>query len=310
VSAPAAGEAPLTDRLAVVVASRNRADLLARTLPRHLALPERPQVCVVDDASTDGTAAAVRAAHPQVRVVQLARNAGGAARNAGLEAVDVPYVALCDDDAWWEPGALATAVALLDRHPRLALVNAHILVGPTDREDPLCAEMARSPLPAADGQPGHPLLSFIACAVVVRREAVLAVGGFSPRLGIGGEEELLGWDLAGAGWLMSYVPQVLAHHDPPPSSGAARARARREVRVRNVLWTTWLRRPARAALARTVGELRRCPPDWTTVRGVARAVAGAPGIARERRVSPAHVEHMRRLLEDQQLRSPSRAYRR
>jgi hypothetical protein len=47
-------------------------------------------------------------------------------------------------------------------------------------------------------------VSFIACAVVLRRSAVLGVGGFSERFGIGGEEELLGWDLAralgGLGW--------------------------------------------------------------------------------------------------------------
>jgi hypothetical protein len=58
---------------------------------------------------------------------------------------------------------------------------------------------------------------FLACAVVLRGCAVLEVGGFSERLGVGGEEELLGWDLAGAGWLMSYVPEVIAHHHPPPN---------------------------------------------------------------------------------------------
>ena len=73
-------------RIAVVVASRNRRDVLLRTLPRHLALPERPRVSLVDDASTDGTAAAGRATLPEVEVIELARSVGGAGRNDGLRA--------------------------------------------------------------------------------------------------------------------------------------------------------------------------------------------------------------------------------
>ncbi|UGS38339.1 glycosyltransferase family 2 protein [Capillimicrobium parvum] len=297
---------PPPSRLTVVVASRNRRDTLLAGVARHVALPERPRVLVVDDASTDGTAAALRHAHPEVAVIELDRSRAAAARNAGLVAARTPYVALTDDDAWWEPGALAAAVELLDRHPRLAVVNAHILVGPDRRDDPLCTEMATSPLPPIDGVPGHALLSFIACAVVVRREAILGVGGFSARLVIGGEEELVGWDLAAAGWQMAYVPGVVAHHHPP--SGGRPRPERRVLQTRNALWLPWLRRPARAAAARTVRELRRCPPDLVSARAVVQAIAGLPGVLRERRVSPPHVEAMRRLLEDQQLTSASRGY--
>ena len=106
-----------------------------------------------------------------VDVIRLSRNLGGAARNVGMRAVGTPYVALCDDDSWWRPGALRLAADLLDRHPRLAAINARILVGADEHVDPSCEEMARDVLPPVGGQPGHPLLSFIACAVVLRREA-------------------------------------------------------------------------------------------------------------------------------------------
>ena len=292
-------------RIAVVVASYNRRERLLTSLPHHLALPEAPAVVVVDNASSDGTAEAVEAAHPGVTIVRTQENLGGAGRNVGVAAVRTPYVAFSDDDSWWTPGALARAADLLDADPRLAVVQAHILVGEDDRDDPMCLEMAESPLTAADGQVGHPILSWVACAVVVRREAFLAVGGFSGRLWLGGEEELVGWDLASKGWLMSYVPEVVAHHDPPPHRGRPE---RRELGIRNTLWTTWLRRPAHTAARRTVRNLRAFPNDRTTARGVGRAVAGLSWVLWERRVCPPHVEAMCRQLERQQLSSRSRRY--
>ena len=304
-STSAATDARPDPRVSIVVLSRNRRDMLLRTLPHHLSLPERPRVVVVDDASTDGTAEAVRSRVAGVEVIALERHMGAAARNVAMRSLDVPYVALCDDDSWWTPGALRRAADLLDEHPRLAVVNGHVLVGADERVDPQSEEMAESPLPRAGGQPGHPLLSFVACAVVLRRSAVLEAGGFSERLGVGGEEELLGWDLAADGWLMSYVPDIVAHHDPPPHNGRP---YRRETGIRNTLWVTWLRRPARAAAVRTARVLRRCPPDRHTARAVARALGGLPWVLRERRPSPPHVEEMRRLLEHQQLHSRARRY--
>jgi hypothetical protein len=164
--------------------------------------------------------------------------------------------------------------------------------------------MRASPLPRQPGQPGVPLLSFVACAVVLRRAAFLAVGGFAERLLTGGEEELVGWDLVAAGWQLSYLPEVIAHHCPPPApDGRA---ARREIGIRNLLWTTWLRRPLAPAAARTVRELARLPRDRVTARALGRTLAGAPWVLRARRVSPPHVERMRRLLDHDQ-RSPMEA---
>ncbi len=292
-------------RVSVVVITRDRVTDLLNAVAHLDALAERPRILVVDNGSSDGTPAAVRARFPDVEVVALPENRGAAARTVAVERVTTPYVAFADDDSWWAPGALTRAANALDAHPRLALVNAHILVGPAERDDPICLEMAASPLPAAPDQPGHPLLSFIACAAMVRRDAYLAVGGFHPRLSVGGEEEIVGHDLAGAGWQMSYLPDVVVHHHASINRDAHRRRA---TGIRNTLWTIWLRRPVRSALVRTARQLRRLPRDRVTLQGVAQALAGAPWVLRERRVSPPHVEEMRRMLEDQQLRSSSRRY--
>ena len=284
-------------RLSVVIATRNRRARLLDTLPHHLTLPEQPRVVVVDDASTDGTAGALVAAHPRVEVVRLRSSLGGAARNEGVRVTTTPYVAFSDDDAWWRPGALRMAADLLDAHPRLAVVQAHVLVGHDERDDVTCTQMRASPLRPIGDQPGCPILSFVACAVVIRRTAFDECHGFSPRLAIGGEEELLSWDLAAAGWQLSYVPEIIAHHHPPPAPGGRPLR--RETTIRNALWTAWLRRPAGAATRATIRTLARAPRDRTTARAVRRAVAEGAWLVRERRVSPPSVEQMLRQLEQQ-----------
>src|SRR5215207_6683861 len=114
--------------VSVVIATRDRAHELERTLRELAALPERPEVIVVDNGSRDGTPARAARAHPGARVIALGANHGAAARNAGVEASSGRYVAFCDDDSCWAPGALARAAALLDAHPQIGLLAARVLV--------------------------------------------------------------------------------------------------------------------------------------------------------------------------------------
>ena len=274
-------------RVAVVIATRNRGPELLGTLNRLLSLDERPRVVVVDNGSTDGTAELVLDRHPGVQVVGLRRNQGAAARTIGARLVDTPYVAFSDDDSWWAPGALGRAVELLDRHPRLAVLAARVLIGPGQRVDPVCQEMANSPLPPAADLPGPPVLGFIACGAVVRRDAFLEVGGFNARLGVGGEEELLSVDLAAGGWGLAYVDEVVAHHYPSPVRDPS---GRRRVQVRNALWSAWLRRPLGGAArqtARLAALALHQPGAWS---GLLLAMAGLPWVLRERRPVPRDLE--------------------
>ena len=293
------------ERVTVVVITHDRREELHRTLASLEALPERPHVIVVDNASSDGTADMVRTRHPEVTLLTPGENLGAVGRNLGVAAVDTPYVAFCDDDTWYDPGALQLAADLLDAHPSVAVVTAKIIVEPYGRVDAISDEMADSPLRRVPGIPGHPLLSFLAGVSVVRREAFQQAGGFSPRLWLGGEEELLASDLARAGWDMVYVPEVVAHHH---ASTARDSHLRRRHGIRNTLWFTWLRRPLPSAVRRTARLATRVPRDRITAYAVADALRGAPWVWRERRVVPAHVEHGYQQLEDMQLDGGARTY--
>lgn len=291
--------------MTVVVITRDRREELGRTL-RHLEdLAEQPPVVVVDNGSTDGSREMVRSTHQGVRLVALGCNLGAAGRNVGVALAATPYVAFCDDDTWWSSGSLARAAVLLDRSPRLAVVTARIVVEPDGQVDPMSAEMAASPLPRPADLPGAPLLSFLAGASVVRRSAFLAVGGFEPRLLIGGEEELLATDLAESGWAMAYVAELEVHHF---ASRLRDPHLRRRQGIRNTLWHTWLRRPAASARGRSRTLLASLPRDRVSAAALVDAVRAARWVAANRRpVSPA-TEAGLRMLEDSQRHSQARRY--
>lgn len=281
-------------QVSVVVATRNRCAELARSLPILCALPESPEVIVVDNASADGTVELVTTRFPQVRLIRLRRNHGAAARNAGVAQARSPYVAFSDDDSWWEPGALAAAARIFERHPRLGAVAARTLVGPSGRLDPVSAAQARSPLPDGGDLPGPAILGFLACSVVVRRNAFLEAGGFSPVLFFGGEERLLAYDLAAAGWSVAYASELTARHFPSP---ARDPRGRDLLLRRNELLTLWMRRPARTALARTWASARQAGADRTARRALTRAAIRLPVALAHRRRLPQPVEEQARIIE-------------
>ena len=289
-------DAPLTlrPRISVVVLSRDRREELVHTLGRLEALPEAPPLIVVDNGSTDGSPAQVAGAHHDVTLLALAGNEGAAARTLGVRAARTDYVAFSDDDSWWEPGALRRAVELLDAHPTVALLAAEVLVGPEGRLEPTCIAMAESPLPPRAPLPGPRVLGFVACGAVVRRDAYLAVGGFHPRYGVGGEEALLAADLASTGWDLVYVDELRARHHPSPKRDRP---ARRAGAQRNDLWSTWLRRPGPVAVRRTGELLMRATRDGSALRGSIAAAGGLPWVLRDRRAVPAAVERDLRRLE-------------
>jgi GT2 family glycosyltransferase len=288
----------------VVITHQRREEALA-CVARLSELPERPPVVVVDNGSTDGTAAAIRARFPDVEVVAVGENLGAVGRNVGVERLRTPYVAFCDDDTWWQPGSLARAADVLDAHRRLAVLNARIVVEPYGTEDPVVAELRDSPVPGPDWLPGPALGSFLAGASVVRREAFVAAGGFSPRLWLGGEEELLATDLLSAGWEICYLADLVVHHQ---ASKLRDAHLRRRVGLRNTLWFTWLRRPLTPALRRTAFLARTVPHDRVSALGALDALRGVPWLISRRRPRPPEIEARLSPLDATQRASTARRY--
>ena len=106
-------------QVSVIVAARNAQATIARAVLSALDQIETYEVIVVDDASSDATAAVAQACDPageRVRVIRLAKNLGPAgARNEALRCARAPLVTILDADDFMLPGRLGELVTRLGR---------------------------------------------------------------------------------------------------------------------------------------------------------------------------------------------------
>lgn len=143
---------------------------------------DRFEVIVVDDASTDGTVAEVRAmGDSRVRLLRLQNNCGvSAARNEGIRAAAGELLAFLDADDQCEPDRLSSQVAFLATNADIDVLGSAISVIDEDgvplgyRAYPEADEAIRRRMPFA-----NPLAL---SAVMARRAAVDRVGGFDPSI--------------------------------------------------------------------------------------------------------------------------------
>ncbi|MBY4127593.1 glycosyltransferase [Rhodococcus fascians] len=294
-----------TNDVTVVVITHNRCAELRRTLQHMTTLPDSAPIIVVDNGSEDGTAEMVRSTFPSVTLLAYEDNLGAIGRNRAVDLVDTEFVAFCDDDTRWQPGALSIGAGLLSRYPSLGSVTGKCLVAPSLEEDPITPEFRESPIPGPSWLPGPALLGVMAGLTMFRVRAFRDVGGFCEKMWLGGEEELLALDLAAAGWWMVWEESMVIHHEPSVSRARVR---RRQLGIRNTLWTLWLRRPVRSAIRRSRVVLASAPKDLKTVAAVLEALRSTLWVLRHRRVVPSEVEAGLVLLEEPQANSVGRRY--
>jgi GT2 family glycosyltransferase len=117
-------------RLSIIVVTFNsRADIddCLAALAQHRAAVDH-EIVVIDNASTDGTATAVRERWPAVRVIDAGANLGFAsATNLGFRHSSAELVLLLNPDTRVRQGALATMVELLDRRTDAAIVGPRLV---------------------------------------------------------------------------------------------------------------------------------------------------------------------------------------
>ncbi|MBV8513468.1 MAG: glycosyltransferase, partial [Xanthobacteraceae bacterium] len=197
-----------TPDISVVLPTHNRVALLPRAIASVLAQTDVAfELIVVDDASSDGTAQYLATlSDPRVRVITAQTNLGpSGARNRGLEAARAPAVAFLDSDDAYRARRLAAPLAAL-RDPGIMAVLSSALKH--DRGVPREARIPDLTLQSAAFEWALicDLIPVEATSLTVRREAALAVGGFSPALRLAEDREfLIRLSRRGSGRLVSEI---------------------------------------------------------------------------------------------------------
>lgn len=178
--------------VSVVIPTRDRWSLLSRTaLPAALGQEDVAfEVIVVDDASSDGTAAELaRLGDPRVRVVRRETSRGvSVARNTGIAAARGEWIAFLDDDDVWSPRKLR---AQLDRAQDEEAAFAYSGAMAVDRDGHV---LYTSYFPEPESLQDELLVAAVipagASNVVARLGLIRALGGFDERF-----RHLEDWDL-------------------------------------------------------------------------------------------------------------------
>ena len=209
-------------------------EAIERTAPPDL----EHEVLVLDNASDDGSAEAVRALDRNIRLIALDRRQGKAANDSRLiEEARGEFCLLLNEDSELQPGAVPALIGAL-RSDRQAAVAGAQLLSPDGHPVPCAWRLpsARTALAGAlflhrrytvesGGDATRPVGWVQSSAMLVRRQAALEVGGFDPSFFVYSDETDFCKRLSDAGWRILHVPSARAiHHDQMAQDAAGAER--------------------------------------------------------------------------------------
>jgi GT2 family glycosyltransferase len=213
--------------------------------------PASWEAVVVDNASADGSAEIALEFQPHATLVRNTENAGfGRAVNQGLALARAPLILIMNPDCRLEPGAIATLLRELRRHPDCAIVGPRIL-DPDGTEQgsargdpdmltglfgrsaalrrllPGLGVSARNVVPSSDVPPGGslPVDWLSGACMLARADALRRVHGFDERYFLYWEDADLCRRLRDARQHVRYVPSAAAVHRVGHSSSTVRVPA-------------------------------------------------------------------------------------
>src|SRR5438067_5760739 len=157
--------------VSVIITCYNLGEYLDEAVDSILAQTYQDfEILIVDDGSTDPATQALLADYrrPNTRVIRIGHCGVAAARNVGIANVASPYICAMDADDRFDPSYLEKAVPILEHDPSLTFVSCWLA---TFGDEEWVWKPERTDLPTLLWE------DTVLTASLVRREAVLAVGG-------------------------------------------------------------------------------------------------------------------------------------
>jgi GT2 family glycosyltransferase len=208
------------------------------------------EIVVLDNASEDGSAEAVRERFPEVRVIAQAFRAGfGANHNTVIRSTTGRYVYVLNEDTTADDWRLDHLVAYLDAHPRVAALGPKLVYPDGRQQDsawrfptPLVStlgllSLGRVGVKQSRGDQPRRVDWVMGAALLVRRAALDGVGLFDEDFFLYSEEVDLQFRLRRVGWEVHYVPEAtVVHHESQFSSAIPERRIHEMWRSRHRYW--------------------------------------------------------------------------
>jgi glycosyltransferase involved in cell wall biosynthesis len=211
----------MSDRptISAVIPAYNNAAYLPDAVAsvRAQSVPVR-EIIVVDDGSTDNTAAVVATLGADIRYLRQINAGPSAARNAGIAAAQGEFIAFLDADDQWTPDKTAQQLAVFEKHPELVLIAADMAETDIDGRTILVPSVLdkhklRDGFRTLEGRPLPNALSAVlrknfipTGTVLVRRDVFDQVGMFNTNIRYG--EDLEMWSRIAANFPITCLPEV------------------------------------------------------------------------------------------------------
>lgn len=205
------------------------------------------EIVFVDNGSSDDSVSYVKSGWPRVRVIELDRNRGFAAGiNAGVEKAKGRYIALINNDARAHPDWIRQGLAAFAGSMDVAMVASKILTLDGKTIDYAGGALSfyghgfkvgvSEPDEGQHDRPGDTLFAS-GCALFMRRDLFLEVGGFDPDYFAFFEDVDLGWRLWTMGYRVYYEPSSVVFHRHHGTAEALGHERERFLLERNALIT-------------------------------------------------------------------------
>lgn len=220
--------------ISAILVSFNTRELTLRALEmlERAAKGLDVEVWVVDNASIDDSAGAIRARFPDVNVIEAGANLGfGAANNRAMARARGQYFLLLNTDAFVEADALSELLAAAHRHPRAAVLAPRILNADGSRQKSIwpfptprnswsentglgwfmrrfAPQLCQNPSPDEEGE----VPWATGACLLVRRVVYEQVGGFDEKFWMYAEETDWQKIMRQAGWNIVFAPRAVVTH--------------------------------------------------------------------------------------------------
>lgn len=234
--------------LSVSIVNTNSRELLLACLESLAGTAA--EVVVLDNASEDGSAEAVRERFPDVRLIAQSHRAGfGANHNTVIRATTGRYVYVLNEDTTAGDWGFEALTTYLDAHPRVAALGPRLVYPDGRLQDsawrfptPLVSmlglvSLGRLGVTQSRGDAPRAVDWVMGAAVVLRREALDEIGLFDEGFFLYSEEVDLQTRLRRAGWEVHYFPLVsVVHHESQFSADIPERRINEMWRSRHRYW--------------------------------------------------------------------------